>query len=92
MKTKWCFGPTPPPHFLLSSLQLCREGAGSLCSPAWEPPPTHPGCRTCCPSLSLEMDEPRGGWAHTEHSGIPGRALSEQMEKSEDAPFPKFLF
>lgn len=89
---------------LSQALTMLQEGPGSLRAlppreppslPACPPPPPlprHRSCRTCRPCPSRKMAEPRRGWAHTQHSGITGRALSEQMEKSEDTPFPKFLF
>lgn len=82
------FGFAHPPHFLLSmqlshAQTMLQEGGGSL--QVLPPQGTHPhlpGCRTCGLSPTPEVDDPRRGWAHTQHPSSLGRAMSKSRWKS----------
>lgn len=63
---------------------------------SWQPP-SLPSARSspqnCGSSPTREMDDPWGrAWAHTQHSAVTWQSLvKQQMEKSEDTQFPRFL-
>lgn len=87
--------PRPPTRFPLSTQTM--SGSNYAARGSWQPPglppcgaPTSLGRRTC---LVPETEELRQGWAHIQHSVVIWQVLVlEQMKKSEDTQFPKFLF